>query len=165
MKHLIIDGYNATHKIAVLAQYAGRGDETERKALVDFLTGWRTLRLFPGDITIIFDSRNAAYSTTKTCQGIRCIFATSRQDADEKIKAMIRDMKDPKGVTVITDDNNIANSCRAHGAIVEKPQAYFRLPSKKGSAGKKADYSDDKKIGSRAENEITDMLKKKYGIK
>jgi predicted RNA-binding protein with PIN domain len=162
MEYLIIDGHNAIYKIPALAKHTNCGDEERRKALVVFLSEWKTLRLFPGNITIVFDSKNADHSTMKTIQGIKCIFATSRQDADEKIKSMIRSMQDPKAVTVITDDNNIANNCSAHGAIIEKPQTYFQVA---GNKRKKEADGDDKKIGSQAENDITNMLKKKYGIK
>ena len=150
MKHLIIDGHNAINLIPELARYRNRPDDERRKALINFLSGWKAVRLFPGIITVVFDSRHADYATVTAVQGIKCVFATSGQDADEKIKSMIRAMADATDVTVVTHDNNVANSCRAHGAIVEKPQTYFSLPSKKGSAGKKEAYSDDKKIGSQA---------------
>jgi predicted RNA-binding protein with PIN domain len=162
MPELIVDGYNAVYKIPELARYTDRSLEEARNALVDFLNEWRSRRSPSANITVVFDSKDAPHSTARDIHGIRCVFATSRQDADDKIIAIIKHSHSPQKVTVITADNYVTNNCNAHGATVEKPQNYFKRPVSKVS---RETEDGDKKIGYTKEREITEILKKRYGIK
>ena len=119
-KTFIIDGYNAIHKIPELEARLGESLESARTALAMEISGWRR-RYANAEVYIVFDGRDEHgldYSNTKIC-GVECIFTRSEESADDHIINMVRGSEDSSAITVISDDNKVRNSCRAHRAQVK----------------------------------------------
>lgn len=150
---LIVDGYNAIHQLPQLMRH-----RDQRSALGNFLAAWKQAHGFRGAITVVFDAQKAVHTAEEvTVPGIRFAFTARGQSADERIVAMVRNSALPRQTTVVSDDNFVANNCRAHGARVE-PVRYL-LTSRKNRVNR-----DDKIIDPAWAREINEALKKKWNI-
>ena len=158
MSQLIIDGYNVIHKIPQLRQHLDKSLEDARMALASFVLTWGRTHSHQGKITIVFDGRDTVCSSAgNNLCGVSCIYTKTKQDADDRIIAMVRNNPNSKETIVISDDNYVTNNCKAHGAQVRS--AGFLLQSKAQDA-----TQEDKTIDSKTEHEINEWLKKEYGF-
>ena len=158
MNQLILDGYNVIHKIPQLRQHLDKSLEDARMALASFVLTWGRTHSHQGKITIVFDGRDTVCSNTgNNLCGVSCIYTKTKQDADDRIIAMVRNNPNSKEIIVISDDNYVTNNCKAHGAQVRS--ASFLLQSKAQDAAQ-----EDKIIDSKTEHEINEWLKKEYGF-
>lgn len=150
---LIVDGYNVIHKLPQLGR-----QQDQRTALANFLAAWKQQVHYQGTISIVFDSRKPVYGAgPDNPAGVRCLYAQDGRSADDQIVAMVRNSAQAKGTLVVSDDNYVANNCRAHGARVE-PVAYLLKPPKKRTAG------DDKELDEKAKSRINESLKKEWNL-
>ena len=157
MSQLILDGYNVIHKIPQLRDYLDRNLEDARKALANFMITWARTHNYKGKISIIFDGRDQVYSNRSgNLCGISCIYSKDKE-ADERIISIVRNSQNPAEITVISDDNYVMNNCKAYGATVRLSQYLLRV---KASAA----CQPEKVIDDKTANEITDMLRKEYGL-
>ena len=155
-KTFIIDGYNAIHKIPELEARLGKSLESARTALAMEISGWRR-RYANAKIYIVFDGRDEHIfdsSRTKIC-GIDCIFTRSNESADDRIINIVRGSKDSSAITVISDDNMVRNSCKAHRAQVKYTS--FLQENKKKSRGPAKQVK--KGHNNKREQEVTDYYK------
>ena len=158
MSQLILDGYNVIHKIPQLSQHLDKSLADARMALASFVLTWGRTHSHQGKITIVFDGRDTVCSNAgNNLCGVRCIYAKTKQEADGRIIAMIRNSPNSKEIIVISDDNYVTNNCKVHGAQVRSVD--FLLHSKAQDA-----TQEDKKIDSKTEHEINEWLKKEYGL-
>ena len=139
MKTIILDGYNVIYKVPGMRKRLKESLESARKALAFHLSGWRR-RYSDAGIIIVFDGRDNEFTDfsfqKREIAGIKCIFTRSNQKADEKIISLISDSDDPRNITVVTEDNSIRNSCRAHGAEI-KTIDFILPPAKRKEKGLK----------------------------
>ncbi len=171
-KLLIVDGYNVIGRVPELA-VGPEGDlANARNRLALRVATW--IREHPGyEAVIVFDGNSKTPgSREQRIAGTRCLFTSKPHGADEEIIRLVREargdaMGTPRAatpaVTVVSDDNNVRNNSRAHGASVE-PASFIMArkarPSK--SVGKGA--ADGKGLNARAAAEINKEMKKKYGL-
>jgi predicted RNA-binding protein with PIN domain len=158
MPKLLLDGYNIIHKIPQLQNHLNHGLEDARKALANFMITWAKTTHHKGSISIVFDGRDGIISSSQSLCGIKCIYTKTKQEADDKIISIVRNSQNKKDITVISDDNYVTNNCRAHGATV-RPTQYLLQEHKAVS-----NEDTDKLIDEKTANEITDMLRKEYGL-
>jgi predicted RNA-binding protein with PIN domain len=158
MPQLILDGYNVIYKIPHLRDHLNQGLEDARKALANFMLTWARTHNYKGSISIVFDGRDGIINTNQSLCGVKCIYTKTKQEADDRIISIVRNSQNSKDITVISDDNYVANNCRAHG-VTMRPSQYLLQENKVPST-----CVPEKLIDSKTANEITDMLKKEYGL-
>jgi predicted RNA-binding protein with PIN domain len=157
MSQFILDGYNVIYKISQLRHHLEISLEDARTALASFVLTWCRTHNHKGSITIIFDGRDGIINSNQSLCGIKCIFTKTKQEADDIIISIVRNSQNKKEITVVSDDNYVSNNCKAHGAQV-RPADFLTQPTAQGST------QDEKAIDSKTEHEITDWLKKQYGM-
>lgn len=110
--HLVIDGYNLLHNTPelALAQNKGQG----RAALLKALKIYRDKRRHK--ITVVFDGGPQAAPSRASESGVPVVYSGAEQSADDVIADM--SAKHGPGVTVITDDRDLAQRCEVKGSEV-----------------------------------------------
>jgi hypothetical protein len=66
-------------------------------------------------------------------------------------------------ITVVSDDNNVGNNCRAHGAVVRPSSFIMEAKAQRPRRGGKA-AAEGKGLDRKAAAAIDEELKKKFGI-
>jgi len=110
--HLVIDGYNLLFATPELAPAEARGQG--RDALLKALKLYRDKRRHR--ITVIFDGGPQEGPSRESQNGVPIINSGSAQSADEAIAGLAA--QHGPGVTVITDDRELAGRCQAAGSEV-----------------------------------------------
>ena len=109
---LIIDGYNLIHAGGGLFEFGVDGDE--RKALAETLRLYRKKKSHK--ITVVFDGGLDPAGSRSIMKGIPVVYSGSTRSADDVIAKMAA--SGGPGLTVITDDRELATRCRHHGAEI-----------------------------------------------
>jgi len=119
---LLIDGHNLIGS----GQLPGISlvDENDELKLVRLLRRYRSR--VRSDIPVVFDAGvPGGRSRGLSGGGVEVVFAPSRkQRADDVIAARVRRAANPRGLTVVTSDHNLAETIRSHGGRVV-PSAEF----------------------------------------
>jgi hypothetical protein len=110
--HLVIDGYNLIHATPELMM-AG-GPEEGRRALAMALSRYRKRR--GHRITLVLDGGQTPLAERATLQGVNTIFSGWDQTADKIIIDLAG--RHGSGLTVITDDRELADLSRQRGAEI-----------------------------------------------
>lgn len=161
----IVDGYNFIYKIPELKSVmVEQGPREARLALDGYL-----LVLAPklgkraADFMIIYDGNDAVRGGGESGQ-VRAAFSRGEEDADAHLIRCVRESSDPRSIVVISDDNQVANNARVHGAKVLRAQELQALVKKRGRGmPKRRDGDDDpKRIPNK--RAINESLKKEWGI-
>ena len=161
---VLVDGYNVINRVPELKSSLDGGLQNARNKLALQVAAWG--HEHPGvDCVIVFDGRfQLGGSREQRIAGIRCLFSLREHGGDEELIRFVRDHRGRKSdLTVVSDDNNVGNNCRAHGAEV-RPSAFVmtrrshaqRAGRKPGGAGKDLD--------GQARAAIDAELKKKFGL-
>ena len=157
MKQLIIDGYNVIHKIPLLATHLNARLEESRKALANFLSTWRRTHAYSGKICIVFDGKDGIVNNNLSLCGIKCIYTKTKQEADDRIIAMVKSSRGSKTTTVISNDNYVQNNCKVHGATVKSAEFLLQPP-------KSRKLQAEKNIDPATEKDINEYMKKEWGL-
>lgn len=165
---IILDGYNVIYRMPEWAAAARANLESARHELIRFMAAWR--QNHGGEVTLVFDRRKQALAgipvrSSQTVNGIRCIFTSPGAEADDEIIRIARREKNPENVTVVSEDGQILNHCKALG-IRAVPVSF--LVQKKASAGAGRTKPESKTLSPRREQDITrwyeeQMKRKKDG--
>ena len=110
--HLVIDGYNLLHNTPELAPAEARGQG--RAALLKALKLYRAKR--GHKLTVVFDGGPDAAPTRASESGVPVVYAGAEQSADDVIAELAA--KHGPGVTIISDDRELAQRCAAAGSEV-----------------------------------------------
>ena len=163
-KILLIDGYNVINRTPEL-KFLLEGDlENARKKLALLISAWsRTHPAF--ECVIIFDG-DPQYAGDREVRlsGIRCTFSRTSHGGDDEIIRYVKDHRGRKSdITVVSDDNNVGNNCRAHGASVQ-PSSYIMTGIPRHTGGGREASPDGKRLNKKTAAEITKELTKKFGL-
>ena len=114
---LIVDGYNVIKRCWELTSKERESLLTARQELIGWLSDYLHKR--PGiEIIIVFDGREDVIGTLpRTPSGISVMFAN--ETADTRIKDIVRRDPNPRIITVVTDDREVANAVKDLGAKVK----------------------------------------------
>jgi predicted RNA-binding protein with PIN domain len=163
-KILLIDGYNVINRVPELKPSLEGGLENARSRLALQISTWS--HDHPGcECFIVFDGdKKFSGGRDQRLAGIRCIFSRASHGGDDEIIRFVRDYKGTTSdITVVSDDNNVGNNCRAHGASVQ-PSSYI-MTGKSGRAGGRVKApSDGKGLDKKAAAAIDKELRKKFGL-
>ena len=160
MKALIVDGYNAIHKIPALSGKMERSLREARSALTRLAGEYCRRKLGGTDkYYVVFDGREE-YDSPLHPSPPHQVFA-HRQKADHKIIDLLRKLSPRYRITVVSDDNFVNNNARALKAGVIGIAAFSAALKKKPPARK---AGDSKKISPEAAEEINQELKKHWNL-
>jgi len=168
-KLLLIDGYNVIHRIPELKQGLSVSLENSRQKLALMISGWK--HGHPGtECVIVFDGEHQiSGGPNQRLAGIPCRFTRTSHGADAEIIRIVREHRGDKSeIAVVSDDNSIRNSCRAHGAAVQ-PSSFLSASKLGLFHGKTAPRISTPSVGNKVLNrkaaaDINEELKKKFGI-
>lgn len=110
--HLVIDGYNLLHNTPELALARGKGQG--RAALLKALKIYRAKR--GHRLTVVFDGGPDAAPSRGSQSGVPVVYSGAEQSADDLIADLAA--KHGPGVTVISDDRELAQRCISKGSEV-----------------------------------------------
>jgi len=163
-KILLIDGYNVINRIPELQPSLDGGLEIARSRLAIQILTWS--QTHPAiECVIVFDGDlQYAGGRDKRLAGIRCIFSRTSHGGDDEIIRFVRGFKGrTSDITVVSDDNNVRNNCRAHGASVQ-PSSYIMTGKSRQAGGRVKVPADGKCLSKKAAAEIDKELRKKFGL-
>jgi predicted RNA-binding protein with PIN domain len=163
-KILLVDGYNVINRVPELKPSLDGGLESARNRLALQISTWS--QTHPAiECVIIFDG-DLQYAGSRDSRraGIRCIFSRASHGGDDEIIRFVRDYKGrTSDITVVSDDNNVGNNCRAHSASVQ-PSNYIMTGKARHAGGRGKVPSDGKGLDKKAAAEIDKELRKKFGL-
>ena len=161
---LLIDGYNVINRLPELKASLDGGLENARNKLA-FLTSRWSQQHPAVECIIIFDGDvRFAGGREQRLAGIRCLFSQTSHGGDEAIIQFVRDYHGrTSDITVVSDDNNVRNNCRAHGGSVQ-PSSYIISVKTRPPGGRAKARDDGKGIDRKTATEIDKELKKKFGL-
>jgi predicted RNA-binding protein with PIN domain len=163
-KVLLVDGYNVINRVPELQTSLDGGLQNARNQLALRVSSWS--HEHPAvECVIVFDG-DFQYSGSRDQRlaGIRCIFSLARHGGDAELIRFVRSHKGKTSdITVVSDDNNVGNNCRAHGASVQ-PSSYIMIGKPRPAPGRRNTVAVSKGIGAKAAAEIDKELRKKFGL-
>jgi len=163
-KILLIDGYNIINRIPELQSSLDLGLENARSRLAIQISTWS--QTHPAiECVIVFDGDlQYAGGRDNRLACIRCIFSRSAHGGDDEIIRFVRGYKGrTSDITVVSDDNNVRNNCRAHGASIQ-PSSYIMTGKSRQAGGRVKAPADGKGLSKKAASEIDKELRKKFGL-
>ncbi|RJP17559.1 MAG: hypothetical protein C4520_16475 [Candidatus Abyssobacteria bacterium SURF_5] len=118
---LLIDGHNLIGKMSGISL----ADPDDEEQLIRILA--QHLQLRRQKVTVVFDRAAELYSGPRYERGdVRVIFALPPISADEIIIEMIRKDPNPKGLTVVSSDNEIRRCARSRRARTISAEEFAR---------------------------------------
>lgn len=138
--HYILDGYNVIKRSL---KFSRKELQCGRAALSKFITSLRPHGSLRNQVTIVFDGKeNIGLDGPVQAAPLRVIFAKTRS-ADEEIKALVKDAKNPACVVVVTDDRELKFSVRAMGCRVMAVEEFLSKPKAERVAGQEKEAEKD----------------------
>jgi predicted RNA-binding protein with PIN domain len=163
MEILILDGYNVIHKIPKLEKHLNISYEDARMVLINFIKIWKYEHKFNDKIYIVFDGEDGFIKQSETFyNNIICIFTKTGEEADDYIVSMVRDTKNSKIITVISNDGKLKGRCSNQGASTEEPS--FLLQPPKSYNNRLRNPQTKEEISNAKKKEINKLLKEKWNI-
>lgn len=122
MKVLIVDGYNAIHKIPEIDSLMDESLEEARKAITALAKEYQRKIGGIAEVYVVFDGKTeyGEFSFNKPNQ----VFSKTGE-GDSKVIHMAQEKLDKFHVVVVSDDNRVGNSCRAAGATVISIKKFY----------------------------------------
>jgi len=107
--HYIVDGYNFLFR---LPKDRKASLEQRRQSLIDSLC--EELSEFSSSAQIVFDSKEQVCDFAQSAKypHLDVIYAPCNQSADDYILELVEHAKNPKNITVVTSDSELARHCR-----------------------------------------------------
>jgi predicted RNA-binding protein with PIN domain len=161
---ILVDGYNVINRVPELTLSLNEGLESARRRLALQVSRWR--HEHPAvECLVVFDGDSRyAGAREQLLAGVRCLFSKASHGGDDEIIRFVRDYRGKAtDIVVVSDDNNVRNNSRAHGASVEP--ASFIMTGKERRSGARRELRDggkaiDKDTAARVDRE----LRKKFGL-
>jgi len=138
----IVDGYNLIKRTPCFDHDELR---SARSALFSYLECYRPHGSLKNKLMVVFDSKGDCFAYREK-RSFEVIF-TNGETADEKIKSIVSQNRQPKEIVVVTDDKQLKLSVRSCGAQVLACEEFFkkgRLPQ-----DRQARFFKDKELGSK----------------
>ena len=124
MKVLIVDGYNAIHKIPEIDDSLDGSLEEARSRITDLAKEYKRKDGGIAEVYVVFDGKDEyrELSFDKPNQ----IFSKTGE-GDRKVIRLAQEKSDVFHVIVASDDNRVGNSCRAAGATVISIRKFYEF--------------------------------------
>lgn len=122
---IIVDGYNVIFKVSELGYSTKKCDiETLRNRFLTILERYKEKRKHK--LIVVFDGKGNFNSSETRSAGIDVIFSKQGLDADEEIKRMVSNSKNPRHIAVITSDRDIEQYVKKYGCKIIGPLSFYR---------------------------------------
>lgn len=157
MKALIVDGYNALHKIPHIRISADKSLKDARKALTELALDYQRKTGGIAEVYVVFDGRDSYRSQSLSADPHQIFSKTG--EGDRTIVRMVGKLSRRYHVVVASDDNFVRNNSRAHNASIITVAELF-LRARKGASKDRRGMAEEKRISPKDEEEITEYLKK-----
>jgi len=119
--HLLVDGYNVTK-----GGYGEVSLQAQRHRLLSGLAGLAARTA--AEVTVVFDGvERVAPLATPAPRGVRLLFSTDGETADEVLRRLVRLEPPGRPVVVVSSDREVADGVRASGATPMPSAALLRL--------------------------------------
>ena len=163
MRSLIIDGYNAIHKIEQLESKRDAGLEIARLYFIKMLQDFMSQKNIFDKIFIVFDGKEKEPGIRRQSYGrIEVLFTTYDKDADSAIVDLLRDASPGDKISVASDDNFVRNHAKGFGRDTLSINELKEIVLKKKNFKSKI---KDKDLKSDKIKDINEELKKYWGLK
>lgn len=150
---ILVDGYNVIKRNPELAKLSL---EQARKQLASRLTA--TKWPFPVQlIHLIFDAKDSDGSSYRISSTLQIRFA---DDADEAIQQQIRKLPNPRQSLLISDDQKLRSTAKAHGVSVLSSSCLFG--PKRAPVGSVKKQAEPEKISQAEARRINEELSKHW---
>ena len=162
----VLDGYNVLHAIPAFEKELRTNLRGAREFLIRVCAELRSRRRDIEEIVIVFDgSSNVSFPGEPRPAGVRVIYTKSREDADDRILEILKSFAPSKAVTVVSNDNYVANNVRASAVKMATAAEFYALVEKKKDPVRgKGTGPADSKLPSHLASRITAEYKKFLGI-
>lgn len=127
MKVLLIDGYNAIHKIPEAERLLDHSLEEARKCITAMAKEYQRKDGGIAQAYVVFDGKNE-YRDTSFNKPNQVFSRTG--EGDKKIIHLAQDKSSQFHVVVVSDDNYVGNGCRAAGATVISVKKFYEFINK-----------------------------------
>jgi predicted RNA-binding protein with PIN domain len=124
MKVLIVDGYNAIHKIPEVDDLLDESLEDARNAITDLAKEYQRRHGGIAEVHVVFDGRDE-YRGFSSIRGNQVFSGTG--EGDKSIIHLAQDKSKNFHVIVVSDDNRVGNSSRAAGATVISVKKFYEF--------------------------------------
>lgn len=162
-RYLIIDGYNAMHKINVIEAKKNISLEAARFYFIKILTDFMHQKNVFDKIFIVFDSKEEALGTRRHSYGsVEVLFTARDKDADTVIVDLLRAASPRDEISVSSDDNFVINHAKVFSRDTISIRELERIIMLKKKTFKSKIKGKDLK-GEDISN-INKELKKRWGI-
>ena len=160
MKALVVDGYNAIHKIPYLKKIVSKNLQDARAGITELAKEYQRKRGGIDKVYVVFDGRDVYRDNEFQPHPHQIFSGTSK--GDEEVVRTVKNLSGKYHVEVVTDDNFIRNNSRAYKATVLPVSEFLSFLNKKKS------NIDKQTIGEKAlpkkASAINEELKKHWGI-
>lgn len=162
-RYLIIDGYNAMHRIKELDAKKDQGLEAARLCFINILSDFTARKRLFDKIYVVFDSKEQALGVRSHTYGlVEALYSNFDKDADSVIVDLLRKAKAKDKITVSSDDNFVINHARVFSRDVISINELEKIIMLKKKACKGKIREKDLKIDD--VKGINEELRKHWGI-
>lgn len=164
---LVIDGYNVIHAIKEFELALDRGLKEARASLISFCVQALCVRRNIDKIFVVFDGTSGFHCDEENPHPkINILYTPTDEDADDRIIEILRSYTGKNQVTVVTNDNYVANNARSLSASVLSASEFERYAAPRNSQHPKTSGNPHSapKISATAAKSITEEYKKFLGI-
>ena len=124
VKVLIVDGYNAIHKIPEVDDLLDKSLEDARNAITDLAREYQRRHGGIAEVYVVFDGRDE-YRELSFGKPNQVFSGTN--EGDRSIIRLAQDKSERFHVIVVSDDNRVGNSSRAAGATVISVKEFYEF--------------------------------------
>lgn len=136
MKALVVDGYNAIHKIAHLEAMLDISLHEARRALTELAMEYKRKVGGISEVSVVFDGKDT-YRRQEISAPPNQVFSRSGE-GDRTIIRTVERLSNRYHVVVVSDDNFVRNNSRAHRAsIITISEFLDTVKTRKPQVGKK----------------------------
>lgn len=128
MKILIVDGYNAIHKIPEIEDLLDDSLQAARSAITDLAKKYQRRDGGISEVFVVFDGKDE-YSGSPFNKPNQVFSKTG--EGDKKIVRLAQDKSGQFHVIVASDDNYVRNSSRSAGATVITISEFYLLAARR----------------------------------
>ncbi len=120
--HYIVDGYNAIRR---LPAFDAAHLAESRQRLCAYLEGRRPHGSARNRVTVVFDGSARVGPAVRAPWPFDVLFSIG-ESADDVIRRLVREARQPKNCVVVTDDKGLASVVKESGAAVAPVSDFFK---------------------------------------
>jgi len=117
-----------------------------------------------GGIMVIFDGKEEVGDFPKKERTNISVFFSKDKIADDHIKSLIEKSKNPKTLTIATDDREVKDFAKMHGAKLISSKELIEKIVPQQEENPEAEENKDEFLNSDKARKITEELKKKWKV-